>query len=96
MTRKDYIEKKWLQLSNDYAPGQPLCAFINNYCPELRDGWEQVWHVEHCYLSVYFSQEQESSYTGYKTLDESLCDIVYLCRALSLCMLLDDNEELLR
>ncbi len=72
------IEQAWIDQS--YFMGALLCRFTIG--TKLRRGWFKVWYREHGFISDKFSDVH--------FLDKEV--LSYLTRALSLNMLLDDNE----
>ena len=77
LTRQE-IETKWL-----HTVGKPLCLFTSNV--GLRGEWDKVWasaRYDHDLLYI------NCAFAG----DRHVQDLTYLTRALSLNMLLDDNE----
>lgn len=80
---REEIERAWVEESVKKLSGIPLCSFIDySKFLAIRKAWNQVWDKQSkVYMYAYFQRESYFS------------DLTYLCRALSLNMLLDDNEE---
>ena len=88
-TRKE-IEYLWQLGVEPRGAGKSLCGFVGSECGDsLYYKWEEIWgergYMENgsqppVYILYYFQRDN---------------DMTYLCRALSLNILLDDNEELL-
>ena len=93
-TRREEIERNWrAESSFGFGRGHPLCSFAKRHAEELIDPFKKVWDsrtplgLGHGYMYM--------RTPGY--MDEYLgemCDNeeAYLLRALTLNMLLDDNE----
>ena len=90
VTRKQ-VENKWLKKSKEQSErglnsGVSLCMFLRNLDSNaLSYRWEAVWCTPRrlrVYIASYFEDESDQG------------DLSYLCRALSLHMLLDDNQDI--
>jgi len=83
-TSRKEIENRWQRRT--YKGGSPLCIFLNRcrdmntQCKILKMEWDTIWETQdHTYMSFYFIDGWNRE------------ELSYLCRALSLHMLLDDN-----
>lgn len=82
--RREEIEKAWVKESEKYYGGEALCWFLKKHYTEAESNWCSTWKKQeffaiYCYFGAVF--------------DYNTADLTYLCRALSLNMLLDDNTE---
>jgi hypothetical protein len=83
MNEREFIEYRWLKyLESD---GRALCGFFKWNCQSKLDkSWQIVWDGECGYIGENFITFDNDSY------DRQV--LTYLTRALSLHMLLDDND----
>ena len=87
MGKREQIEQDWIDESSE--DGKSLCRFIND--KDLHYMLIKAW------IEVWYSEEREHSYIhNYFYGDQERLELSYLCRALTLNMLLDDNEGLLK
>ena len=90
-TRRREIEEKWQAESlHVYSRGKPLCTFTRYHAKELVQPFKEVWNNRPRARLSYgcITPDFMCAYMGYSyDLEEA-----YLLRALTLNMLLDDNE----
>ena len=80
ITPRQTIEGNWILQSGTYGSGMALCSFIRtNNDDTLQIGWNKVWQL-HGYINRLHQ------------FDNDVNALTYLTRALTLNMLLDDNE----
>jgi len=82
MNRID-IERDWIRRSVNRKAGVILCGFLLDHDDCISDLWSDIWDTSPCSLISHF-------YEVYDLADYFAMS--YLCRALSLNMLLDDNN----
>ncbi len=85
MVTREQIETSWLS-ENRTNRGTPLCRFTSDINLCLGYKWHEIWHTDdnpHLMVSGLYYKPIHTDY-----IDE----LTYLTRALSLNMLLDDNN----
>lgn len=74
--KRSKVEKKWLKECSPFKNGAPLCPFTKRL---KLDSWQDIWESQDAFLiNEYFEYGDDRM------------DLIYLTRALSLHMLLDD------
>lgn len=90
-TRRRQIENKWqAESSHLYSSGEPLCLFLGSFAEEIVQPFREVWIGRPTTGSLFGSMTPAymDKYLGSQHDTEE----AYLLRALTLNMLLDDNE----
>ena len=80
--RREELETQWLAASRPYYQGRAICLFLGDYDSELGAIFKPIWRTTNSsIMSHYF---QNNNYRD---------ELTYLCRALTLNILLNDAME---